>query len=144
MNYLYPDFKDTFSGELKIMGPKTKSQFGDMQSSDVVFPMAVAGSFKDKRRFSQNQIQEWVSSSWIKHQDIVVEKVGNIFLFYCSHIEDRDNLLSKRSACYQGFLVIFKSWFPSASIRSFDFSVAPLWIRVEGIPLTSNCPHVAR
>lgn len=29
-------------------------------------------------------------------------------------------------------------------MRSFDFSVALLWIRGEGIPLTSNHPHVAR
>lgn len=114
-----------------------------MQPSDVILPMAVVGNFIDKRQFSQEQIQEWVSTCWNSHQEIIVGTVGKVFFFYCSDIDDGDNLIWKRSACYQGSLIIFKSWFPNTSIHSFDFSSAPLWIWIEGIPLTSNYPHVA-
>lgn len=46
-------------------------------------------------------------------------------------------------SCFQGALIFFLCCFPSAAIRSFNFLVCPLWVRVEGIPLTSNRAHVA-
>lgn len=53
------------------------------------------------------------------------------------------SLLNERQVIKEALLIL-KCWFASASIRSFDFSIAPLWIRVEGIPLTKNYPHVTR
>lgn len=70
--------------------------------------------------------------------------MGRTFFFYCTNENDRDNLLAKRFACFQGGLICFKCWFPSSTIRSFNFASCPLWVRVEGIPLTSNKVHVAR
>lgn len=133
----YPPF-----GILK-MGPIIPSLVGDMQPADVIYPMAILGQFKDYKNFSAAEIQSWVNSYWFTNEEIRVEKLGKTFFFYCKDIDDRDNLLSMKNACFHGALLVFKCWFPSAALRSFNFSICSLWIRVEGIPLTSNRVHVA-
>lgn len=124
---------NAFQGPLKRMGPKIPSEFGDMSPQDVVFPMVVYGQFKDYRRLYKSQIQEWVDSCWISNEEIKVEKIGTIFLFFCTHIDDRDNLLLKSVANFQGALLVFRGWFPGASLRSLNFSNIPLWVRLKGL-----------
>lgn len=119
------------------------SEIGDMQPSDVVFPMAVMGYFKDYRNFIVEQIQNWVNTRWFTNEDIKVGKSGKTFFFYRTHEEDRHNLLARKNTCYQGALLVLKCWFPSVAIRSFDFFSCPIPVRVEGIPLTCNRAHVA-
>ena len=128
---------------IKKMGPIIPSQVGDMHPEDAMFPMAVIGQFLDYRVFSANQIQSWINAFWVTNGEIKVERIGKIFFFYCTDIDDRDNLLSRKNANYKGALIVFKCWFSSASLRSFNFSQCLMWVRVEGIPLTSNKARVA-
>lgn len=39
--------------------------------------------------------------------------------------------------------MVLETWFPAASFRSFNFSEAPIWVKVEGIPLIFNNIRVA-
>lgn len=132
-----------FQGPSKRMGPKIPSEFGDISPHDVVFPMVVYGQFKDYRRFYKPQSQEWVDSCWISNEEIKVEKIGKTFLFFCTHIHDRDNLLLKSVANFQGPLLVLRGWFLGASLRSLNFSNIPLWVRLEGLPLAIYKSHVA-
>lgn len=125
------------------MGPIIPSPLGDMNPEDAIYPMVVVGQFLDYRNFSSYQIQNWVNSYWVTNEEIKVEKIGKIFFFHCNDIDDRHNLLSRKSACSKGALLVLKCWFPSAALRIFNFSLCLLWVRMEGIPLSSNKPHVA-
>ncbi|KAL2925504.1 hypothetical protein RDABS01_029979 [Bienertia sinuspersici] len=85
-----------------------------------------------------------VSLKWLTRALIEVEKVSmNVFIFYCQNGEDRDKLVALSTACYKGALIVFKRWIPNSSLADYNFSLATLWVGVEGLPLHINQVHVA-
>lgn len=57
---------------------------------------------------------------------------------------ERENLAALGSASYDGALVIFSLCSAKASYHSLTFLNAPIWVRVEGLPVMYNKPHIAR
>lgn len=93
MAHNFVDFDNCPPHGIKKMGPIIPSELGDMQPLDVIFPMSVIGQFKDYRDFSMIQVQNWVDSCWFTNEDIKVEKVSKTFFFYCTNVNNRDNLM---------------------------------------------------
>lgn len=120
------------------MGPRVKFDPTETQKGDRTYPMVVIGNFIDYRAFSEMAIQKWVCNKWLFHGEIRVEKVNDLFFFHCSNIVDRDNLVDLETANYQGALLVLKPWFPGAAFANIPFDHASIWVRIEGIPLTSN------
>uniref|UniRef100_A0A803MR15 Uncharacterized protein n=1 Tax=Chenopodium quinoa TaxID=63459 RepID=A0A803MR15_CHEQI len=66
----------------------------------------------------------------------------DLFFFYCTSLEDRDNLLSMDFASYKGAFNSFKEWHMETDVNKLDVSEASVWVRVEGLP-TEECQHQA-
>ena len=126
------------------MGPKFSAQDGDVVPEDSLLLNAVVGKVKDIRDFQENTIREWVQFKWTTHDEISVKKVGKLFFFFCLDVRDKENLTALGSACFDGALVVFTNCVASASFEHYKFLHAPIWVKVEGLPLMYNKTHVAR
>lgn len=75
---------------------------------------------------------------------VVVWKEEDLFFFVFQDGEDYIDFMGRYPTLnFQGALMVMKSWYPAASFRSFNFSETPIWVKVEGIPLTFHTPKVA-
>uniref|UniRef100_A0A803N630 DUF4283 domain-containing protein n=1 Tax=Chenopodium quinoa TaxID=63459 RepID=A0A803N630_CHEQI len=111
------------------------------------FSLAVVGKVLDDRIFFETQIQNWVDLFWKTNTAIIVQKASHskdIFFFFCTSYEDRDNLMSLRFAPDKGALVVFKAWQMGSNILGIDFSESTIWIKFEGLPTEECQPQVAR
>ena len=129
---------------LRRMGIQIESEEQDTTQEDYILYNSVLGKVKDLRDFTENQIAQWVGTYWTTHDEIQVRKVGKLFYFLCSDDRDRVNLIELGTANFQGALFLFTKCMPHASLRSHTFQRAPIWIRVEGLPLIYNKLHIAR
>lgn len=102
------------------------------------------GSFVDSSTFSQGYIQSVVDHNWSSRQRIMVHRMDGNYFFVCANQEDRDDLLSLRHANVDGVLLIFKPWLPGQHPKHVNFKLAPLWVRISGIPPKHVHEEVAR
>uniref|UniRef100_A0A803MDR2 DUF4283 domain-containing protein n=1 Tax=Chenopodium quinoa TaxID=63459 RepID=A0A803MDR2_CHEQI len=108
--------------------------------------VAVVAKVIDDRVFSEVQLQTWVDNYWKTDRAILVKKTShekNLFFFFCTSWEDRDNLMSMVSTSYKRALVIFKGWLMESNVMEMDFSESSLWVKV-GLPTTECQPQMAR
>ena len=129
---------------IRRIGQRFSAEDGDLAPEDSLLLNAVVGKVKDVRDFQERTIQDWVYLKWTTHDEISIKKVGKLFFFFCVDNRDRENLAALGSACYDGALVIFSLCNAKASYHSLTFLTAPIWVRVEDLPLMYNKPHIAR
>ncbi|KMT09187.1 hypothetical protein BVRB_6g132900 [Beta vulgaris subsp. vulgaris] len=129
---------------LRRVGIQIESEDHDTNQDDYILYNTVLGKVKDLREFTEQQIADWVTTSWTTHDMIQVKKVGKIFFFLCSDDRDRASLLDLSSANFQGALILFTKCEPQNSFNSHSFQRIPIWIKVEGLPLLYNKLNVAR
>uniref|UniRef100_A0A803MKK8 Uncharacterized protein n=1 Tax=Chenopodium quinoa TaxID=63459 RepID=A0A803MKK8_CHEQI len=110
------------------------------------YNLPIVAQVIDVREFSEVQIQTWVDGCWKTNRPIIVEKVSHskdLFLFFCTSWEDRDNLISLGTASYKGALILFKEWIMGSNLLYMDFSETAVLIKVEGLPTEECQPQVA-
>ncbi|KMS95355.1 hypothetical protein BVRB_009020 [Beta vulgaris subsp. vulgaris] len=132
------------SNILRRVGIQIESEDQDTNQDDYILYNTILGKVKDIREFTEQQISNWVTSSWITHDSIQVKKVGKIFFFLCTDDRDRAGLIEIGSANFQGALILFTKCQPQNSFSSHSFQRTPIWIKVEGLPLLYNKLSVAR
>uniref|UniRef100_A0A803MTY6 DUF4283 domain-containing protein n=1 Tax=Chenopodium quinoa TaxID=63459 RepID=A0A803MTY6_CHEQI len=111
------------------------------------YNLAVVAKVFDAREFSEIQLQSWVDNVWKTNTAITIQKVSHTkdkFFFFCTSWEDRDNLMSLRSASYKGAFIVFKGWLMGSNVMKMDFSKTSKWIKVESIPTEECIPQMAR
>lgn len=98
----------------------------------------LVGKFMDDRKFEEDEIKAWVFS-WSSRDAIMVWKEEDLFfLIFSNSLDYQDMRMKYDTLCYKGALLILKTWFLAASFKSFNFSEALLWVKIEGIPLVFN------
>lgn len=129
---------------IRSMGHKISAQDGDQVLEDGLLPNAVIGKAKELRGFQESSIREWVLYHWITHDEIQVKKVGKLFFFFYLDNRDKENLTALGYASFQGALFLFMVCKPKESYHAHIFLHAPIWVKVEGLPLLYNETHIAR
>lgn len=106
------------------------------------FQRMVVGKFINDRDFDVEEVRAWVFS-WSTRDFVEVWKEEDLFFFIMKNGEDYVDLMGRyHTLNYPGALLVLKPWFPAASFRSFNFSEATLWVKIEGIPLTFHTTRV--
>lgn len=107
------------------------------------FQRMVVWKFLNDRDSEIEEIRAWVFT-WSSRDVVEVWKEEDLFFFFIKNGDDYVDLMGRYPTLnYQGALLILTPWFPAASFRSFNFSQAALWVKVEGIPLTFHSTRVA-
>ena len=132
------------NNHLRRVGIQIESEDHDITQEDYILYNSVLGKVKDIREFTEDQISNWVTTSWTTHDEIQVRKVGKIFFFLCSDARDRANLIDMGTANFQGALFLFTKCVPHSSFDSHSFQRSPIWIKVEGLPLLYNKASIAK
>ncbi|KMT08897.1 hypothetical protein BVRB_6g136170 [Beta vulgaris subsp. vulgaris] len=124
-------------------GPMLKTPIEHFSARPQDVSMVLVGQFIDNRDFSVRQVQEWVDS-WFTRDRISVKKENNLFFFYCREQQDRTDILGLYDTMnFKGAMLIIKAWKPLDSFKSFNFSEAALWIKIEGLPIVISSKSLA-
>ncbi|KMS97017.1 hypothetical protein BVRB_7g179640 [Beta vulgaris subsp. vulgaris] len=114
-----------------------------MDASKGKFNSMVVGKFLNSREFEVEEIQDRVDS-WVTKARIEVRKEGKYILFFCQNLEDSEDLMALYNTInFNSALLVLKPWRLEASFRSFNFSEAAMWVKVEGIPVALSSSSFA-
>uniref|UniRef100_A0A803MUJ5 DUF4283 domain-containing protein n=1 Tax=Chenopodium quinoa TaxID=63459 RepID=A0A803MUJ5_CHEQI len=114
-----------------------------ISGSRAFWQKCVYGYLMDYRTLSPNTIRDFINQRWRTRGYIEVFKMNDLYVFKCTNDEDRQDLLYKTKACFDGALMVFAPWWPNQVPHTVRFKKAKFWVRICGLPCEYLNSHMA-
>lgn len=97
---------------------------------------ALLGKIYTEKSLSKKVIKSMIKKGWGNPKGLsIVDISPNIFLFNFTDLETSNRILEKAPWNILGQVLILKQWNPQISVHEIDFTHAPYWIQIHGMPL---------
>ncbi|KAK9734023.1 hypothetical protein RND81_04G109400 [Saponaria officinalis] len=103
----------------------------------------VLGYMVDYRVFSAFALNRYIEDHWVTRGRVRVHRLGDIYALHCTNDEDKEDLLERSVASFDGALMVFTKWSQGVVPRSVRFPYTFLWVRVYGLPFEYLTMEVA-